>query len=80
MKTLDIFSNEKIEKREKSKLNIIADYREKNSLVISELESLNVKVKIKHLKVGDYKIKNTIVERKTISDFVSSMINKRLLK
>ncbi len=80
MKTLDIFSNEKIEKKKSEKLNIIADYREKNSLVISELESINVKVKIKHLKVGDYLIKDAVVERKTLSDFINSMINKRLIK
>lgn len=33
---------------------------------------------IKELKIGDYIVKNTIIERKTVSDFISSMINQRL--
>ncbi len=59
---------------------IIADYREKNSLVTSELVELGTDVDFKHLKVADYLIGDTAIERKTISDFISSMINKRLAK
>ena len=73
---LDIFPN----KKEEKKPEITVDKREKNSLVIAKLHKIGMKVNIKHLKVGDYKIKNTIVERKTTSDFVSSMLNKRLLR
>lgn len=61
-------------------LKIIADYREKNSLVIAELMHNQVEVEIKHLPVADFIIKNTAIERKTVSDFISSMINKRLLR
>src|SRR3989344_3173976 len=64
----------------KEKLKIIADHHEKNSLVISELIDLGVEVEFKHLLVGDFLIQNTIIERKTISDFLSSMLNKRLLR
>lgn len=60
--------------------SIIADIREKNSLVIAELTSKNIDVELKHLKVADYIIGNIAVERKTTQDFISSMLNKRLLK
>ncbi len=61
------------------KPKIIIDYREKNSLVISELKRLGFELDIKELKVADYLVKGVAIERKTVSDFVSSMINKRLL-
>lgn len=77
-KFFEIFSKRKITIKEKPK--IIADYREKNSLVPSELISLGFEVEFKELKVGDYIIKDVAIERKTISDFLSSMINKRLLR
>ena len=61
------------------KPRIIADIHEKNSLVIAELVQLGADVEIKHLELADYVISNDIaVERKTINDFVSSMISKRL--
>ncbi|MBI2045416.1 hypothetical protein HYT23_05130 [Candidatus Pacearchaeota archaeon] len=77
-KLFDIFSKRKIKIIEKPK--IIADYREKNSLVISSLMSLGADVEIKELKVADYLVKDVAIERKTVSDFISSMINKRLLR
>jgi len=61
-------------------MKLIADLHEKNSLVAAELIELGVDVEFKHLKVADYIIGNVAVERKTISDFISSMINKRLLR
>ena len=67
-------------KKEKQLPKIIIDIHEKNSLVPSELLSSNqVKTEIKSLKIGDYLIGNTIIERKTIQDFITSMINKRLI-
>ena len=61
------------------KPKIIVDIHEKNSLVIAELVQLGADVEIKHLELADYVISNDIaVERKTINDFVSSMISKRL--
>ena len=75
---LNIFSN-KIEEKN-PKLRIISDLHEKNSLVASELVSFGVGVEFQHLKVADYIIGNIAIERKTCSDFLSSMINKRLLR
>lgn len=76
----DIFpkKHERI-KVEKEKPKIIADYREKNCLVFSELIKLGCDVEFKELKVADYIINNVAIERKTASDFISSMINRRLL-
>jgi len=69
---------------------IIADIHEKNSLVISELANKTnnettktdnkIKLEIKLLKIGDYLIGDIIIERKTVSDLISSMINKRLIQ
>jgi len=62
------------------KPKIIADKREKNSLVIAELHDLGVEVELKHLTLSDYLISAEIaIERKTINDFINSMLNKRLL-
>ena len=82
MKTIfNIFSHKehKIGNLNKEKPKIIIDYREKNSLVISELISLGLEPDFQALKVGDYIVKGIVVERKTVSDFISSMISRRLL-
>ena len=61
-------------------MKIIADYREKNSLVCSEIVDLGSDCEFQHLKVADFLIGNVAVERKTVSDFINSMINKRLMR
>jgi len=61
-------------------MKIITDLHEKNNLVPAELVELGVDVSFQHLKVADYIIGNLGVERKTVSDFINSMINKRLLR
>ncbi len=64
----------------KEKPKAIIDYREKNSLIPSELTHLGLEIEFRNLKVADYIIKGVAIERKTVSDFISSMINRRLLK
>lgn len=59
---------------------IIIDKHEKNSLVLAELAENHAEIEIKKLVVADYIIDNTAIERKTVSDFVNSMINKRLAR
>ncbi len=61
-------------------IKILIDNHEKNSLVASELVSLGVEIEFQDLKVADYIIGETAIERKTVSDFISSMINKRLMR
>jgi len=70
-------SREQITKKvEKGK--IIIDYREKNSLVPAGLIQEGFEVEFRELKIGDYIAKDVVIERKTVSDFISSMINKRI--
>ena len=81
---LNIFSKQrKIRQNQiKPKPRIIADIHEKNSLILSELQSTkDIELEIKHLKIGDYLIPgkpDTIIERKTFPDFISSMLSKRI--
>lgn len=77
----NIFSDKK-EKTEENRISIpiIIDLREKNSLLPSELASLGFQIEFKHLEIADYILNNTIaIERKTITDFKSSIINKRII-
>ena len=83
MPLYNIFQKDKTReenKKDEQKPKVIADYRERNSLVASELISLGIDVEFKELKVADYIVKNTAIERKTVNDFISSMINKRLIR
>lgn len=64
----------------KEEINIIADIREKNSLVIAELIENNIKIEIKNIPIGDYIVGDIIIERKTISDFIASLLNKRIIR
>ncbi len=78
----DIFSKKKSNQekdRNIPKEKIIIDYREKNSLVASYLIKQGFPVEFRELKIGDYIVQNIIIERKTVSDFISSMLNHRLL-
>lgn len=70
--------NKKISQKKLPKITI--DYREKNSLVPTNLLKLNHKIEFKELKVADYIINGTAIERKTTNDFIQSMINGRLKK
>ncbi|MCL6500509.1 MAG: hypothetical protein K6T16_00545 [Candidatus Pacearchaeota archaeon] len=59
---------------------IIVDKREKNSMIVSELIERKQEIKLEQLEVADYVVGNIAIERKTLQDFVSSMLNKRLLR
>jgi Fanconi anemia group M protein len=75
----DIFSKKEVSST-KIKPKIIADIHEKDSFILVELKSSpEIELEIQSLKIGDYLIEDTIIERKTISDFISSMIKKRLI-
>lgn len=58
---------------------IIIDHREKNSLIPAHLKKLGFETQFQELKVGDYIVRDVVIERKTVNDFLSSMCNKRLL-
>ena len=79
MKTIFNIFSRKTTTKTTEKPKILIDSREKNSLVSSELVSLGLEIEFKTLKVGDFLVNGVVVERKTVSDFVSSMVNRRLL-
>ncbi len=58
---------------------IIVDQREKNSFIVAELIHRQAPLMFKHIEVGDYIIGDTAIERKTLNDFISSMLSKRLM-
>jgi Fanconi anemia group M protein len=74
--SLDIFKKSK--EKEKVKTNIVIDFREKNSLVPSELINQDCSVDFKQLEIGDYLSGKYVIERKTIPDLQSSLISKRI--
>ena len=60
---------------------VYADSREGNSKVIRHLTEMEMDVKIHSMAVADYQVSDEVaIERKTASDFVSSLIDKRLFK
>ncbi|MBI2451633.1 hypothetical protein HYV50_00980 [Candidatus Pacearchaeota archaeon] len=79
MAFFDIFSNKKAKKKKEEKIKIIVDNREKNSLVASFLVESGFDVEFKQLAVGDYVVNDVVIERKTISDLKSSIVNKRIV-
>jgi Fanconi anemia group M protein len=60
-------------------LSIIVDNRERNHELLDQLSQYNIKLSFKQLPVGDYIISDRMcVERKTITDFESSIIDSRI--
>lgn len=78
----DIFAKPKgrVQTRQKDKPKVIVDHRERNALVISEMISLGMDVELRELKVADYLVNGTAIERKTVFDFIGSMKNRRLIR
>lgn len=65
----------------KESIHIFIDDREKSSLIVKELIDMGIMVHLERLDVGDYLLSSrTGVEFKTISDFVDSIIDGRLLE
>jgi DNA excision repair protein ERCC-4 len=81
VKLHDIFSKSDVSSRVVSSgpsVPVIVDMREKQSLVFSELVSLGVSVSREKLEAGDFVVRSLVVERKSFSDFVSSILDRRL--
>lgn len=63
----------------KDKVLIYADTREQASSVVRELMDKDCEVKVKQMDVGDYVLSQDVcVERKTVEDFLQSIIDGRL--
>jgi len=76
----NIFSRKRENKKKEELKKIVVDIHEKNSLVLANLIELGAKTEIKSLEIGDYILGNVIIERKTMNDFISSMLSRRLLE
>ena len=74
----NIFSKKPEKKAKAESVKITVDIHEKNSLVLANIIELGAKTEIKSLEIGDYIIGDIIIERKTMQDFISSMLNRRL--
>lgn len=61
---------------------IVADMRESRSTVIKQLQEMEgIEVMVKELSSGDYALhENTVVERKSATDFVLSIMDQRLFQ
>jgi Fanconi anemia group M protein len=67
--------------RKKEQIVVYVDTREQNSAIASKLEEIGVDVREKMLEVGDYVLSDGIVaERKTIGDFLQSIVDGRLFE
>lgn len=80
MTFFNIFSKKNSKKKTQKKHRVIVDHREKNSLVISELIKEGLEVEFQQLAVADYIVNDVAIERKTIADLKSSIINKRIMQ
>ncbi len=62
-------------------VRIIVDHRESKNHVFRHLEDLDVNLVCKQLRVGDYVCSDRVcVERKTVSDFIQSILDQRIFK
>lgn len=62
-------------------LKVIVDSRERNAELIEALEDEGVSVSVETLHVGDYLVSDRVcIERKTVQDFESSLMNARLFE
>lgn len=60
---------------------IIVDSRERNAALIGALESMGISINIMTINVGDYVVSDRVcIERKTVSDFESSIMSGRLFE
>ena len=60
-------------------LRIVVDEREKKSGIPDLLRAVGINLEIKTLPIGDYIVASeTIVERKSVSDLISSIFDGRL--
>lgn len=65
-------------KKEENKPEIMVDFREKNSLVASELIRAGCRIRFANFPTGDYQAGKNLVERKTLVDLENSIIDRRI--
>jgi ERCC4-type nuclease len=71
---------EKVEGKPEKKIKIIADHREVPSGIICALREAGVEVETRQLAVGDFILSDRVgVERKSVNDFLQSIVDGRLI-
>jgi len=61
------------------RLKVIVDVRERSQRIISSIKE-SAKVELKQLPVGDFLVSDRVcIERKTVADFIGSIIDRRLM-
>ncbi|NIO21400.1 MAG: hypothetical protein GTN76_11845 [Candidatus Aenigmarchaeota archaeon] len=66
---------------DRGKVRIVVDHRESKNHVFRNLKEFDVSLVLKQLKIGDYVCSDRVcVERKTIPDFIQSIIDQRIFK
>jgi len=79
--TLQTTTRQPTLKKYQDRYNIFVDHREKGSKVIKELIDVGANVKLEQLHVADFLLSSrAAVEFKTVSDFVDSIVDGRLLE
>ncbi len=69
-----------LENLTEKRLKIIADHREVPSGIVDKLIQLGIEVEARQLNVGDFILSDrVVVERKSVGDFLQSIVDKRLL-
>lgn len=75
----EIEANRNEKKKLNDKITIIVDTRERNSLAAKELKNKDCEIIEKQLGIGDYQVgEDTIIERKSVNDFIASILDGRL--
>lgn len=68
------------ENKQEEKVHIYVDQRERNSGIAKRLSEMGANVEVKQLKVADFLVSERVaVERKTVPDFLQSLIDGRLM-
>jgi ERCC4-type nuclease len=63
------------------KVRIVADHRESNSCVFAHLGDFDAEIVQEQLKTGDYICSDRVaIERKTVADFVQSILDRRIFR
>ncbi len=61
-------------------IEIVVDYRERSGDIVSYLKENGFNVRLDNLMAGDYLIGNYLVERKTMDDFATSIVDGRIFR
>ncbi|HJJ63183.1 MAG TPA: DEAD/DEAH box helicase, partial [Methanocorpusculum sp.] len=74
----DLFSAKQEVEGDEDVISVTVDNREMQSKVPEYLSNLGAKIHLEHLPAGDYSVGRVLIERKTIQDFVDTLVDRDL--